>query len=275
MDLKLHVIFSAIVCLTMLSMVAQSKKVHHIHWNKNNPMFMRGGLSNIVDVNVGNLPSEYDQVNIICPRSKPGTRYPERHVIYSVSREEYMSCRITNPKPKIIAVCSKPHQLLYFTITFRSFTPTPGGLEFHPGKDYYFISTSSREDLHRRVGGGCASNNMRMVFRVADNSYDYQTNLIEEEIEFVKTSTTTKPPQPIRDEPKIVFMDPRTRFVNYGYLPYQKIVEEEVDNAISNEVRNKALPYTSDPTNGSTGINGQTSLFGLILATLLTVLLRP
>ena len=117
---------------------------------------------------MGNLPWEYDQVNLICPVSKPGSRYPEKHVIYSVTKDEFESCRITNPKPRIVAVCNKPHRLMYFTITFRSFTPTPGGLEFLPGQDYYFISTSSREDLHRRVGGGCSTNNMRMIFKVQE-----------------------------------------------------------------------------------------------------------
>merc|ERR1712150_77506 len=48
-------------------------------------------------------------------------------------------------------------------------TPTPGSLEYNPGQDYYFISTSSREDLHRRVGGGCATHNMKMIFKVTDN----------------------------------------------------------------------------------------------------------
>lgn len=56
-----------------------------------------------------------------------------------VSKEEYDTCRITNPSPRVIAVCDKPYKLMYFTITFRSFTPQPGGLEFHPGQDYYFI----------------------------------------------------------------------------------------------------------------------------------------
>ncbi|CAL8134914.1 unnamed protein product [Orchesella dallaii] len=55
---------------------------------------------------------------------------------------------------------------MYFTITFRSFTPQPGGLEFRPGQDYYFISTSSRDDLHRRVGGRCSTHNMKVVFKV-------------------------------------------------------------------------------------------------------------
>ena len=44
----------------------------------------------------------------------------------------------------------------------------PNTLEFHPGKSYYFISTSSGDDLHRRVGGYCTNNNMKVVFKVAD-----------------------------------------------------------------------------------------------------------
>jgi ephrin-B len=144
-------------------------KLHYIHWNRNNPMFRLDNTDHIIDVNEGNLPWEYDQANIICPVSKPGDRYPEKHVIYSVSREEFDSCRISNPKPKIVAICNQPHRLMYFTITFRSFTPTPGSLEYKPGQDYFFISTSSREDLHRRVGGGCATHNMKMIFKVADN----------------------------------------------------------------------------------------------------------
>ena len=59
-----------------------------------------------------------------------------------VSKEEYDTCRITNPNPRIIAVCDKPYKLMFFTITFRSFTPQPGGLEFRPGQDYYFICES-------------------------------------------------------------------------------------------------------------------------------------
>ncbi|XP_040580094.1 ephrin-B2-like [Lepeophtheirus salmonis] len=148
-----------------------SKKVHYLHWNRANPMFHPRNNEHILNVNQGNLPWEYDQVNIICPVSKPGVHYPETHVIYSVSKAEYESCRITNPKPRIVAICNDPYKVMYFTITFRSFTPTPGGLEFKPGADYYFISTSSREDLHRRVGGGCASHNMRMIFKVARNDH--------------------------------------------------------------------------------------------------------
>lgn len=83
-----------------------------------------------------------------------------------MSKEEYETCRITNPIPRVIAVCDKPYKTMYITITFRPFTPQPGGLEFLPGHDYYFISTSSKEDLHLRVGGRCASDNMKVVFKV-------------------------------------------------------------------------------------------------------------
>lgn len=89
-----------------------------------------------------------------------------RYIIYNVSKDEYETCRITNPNPRIIAVCDKPYKLMYFTITFRPFTPQPGGLEFLPGHDYYFISTSTGDDLHRRIGGRCTTHNMKIVFKV-------------------------------------------------------------------------------------------------------------
>jgi len=84
-----------------------------------------------------------------------------------VSKEEYEDCRITQAQPRVIAVCDQPHDLKYVTITFRSFTPTPGGLEFKPGKDYFFISTSSKNDIYRRLGGRCSKNNMRLVFKIS------------------------------------------------------------------------------------------------------------
>ena len=146
--------------------------MHNIHWNSSNPLFNDEG--NIIQVNGGNHPWEYDQVNIVCPFYKSGIRgsignhNQERYVVYSVSKTEYDSCRITQPNPRIIAVCDRPYELMYFTITFRSFTPTPGGLEFRPGQSYYFISTSSKNDIHRRVGGGCSTHNMKITFKVAD-----------------------------------------------------------------------------------------------------------
>jgi len=154
------------------STVVDARKMHNIYWNTTNPMFRIDNTDNIIDINKeDNLPTEYDQANIICPRYSTGTRQAdiEKYIIYNVSRDEYENCRISQrPTPRVIALCDKPHQLMYFTITFRSFTPTPGGLEFKPGVDYFFISTSSRSDLHRKIGGRCTSHNMKLVFKVAD-----------------------------------------------------------------------------------------------------------
>lgn len=106
--------------------------------------FRIDNTDHIIDVNKGNVQFEYDQVDIICPVYMPGTfdEDAEKYIIYNVSKEEYETCRITNPNPRIIAICDKPYKLMYFTITFRPFTPQPGGLEFLPGKDYYFICES-------------------------------------------------------------------------------------------------------------------------------------
>ena len=113
-------------------------------------------------------------MNIICPVLKPGTKEGEQHIIYSVEKEEFDNCRITNPKSRIVAICNKPQLSLYFTITFRSFSPTPGGLEFTPGRDYYFISTSSNRDIHTRVGGWCSSHNMKIRVRMQQRNIQAQ-----------------------------------------------------------------------------------------------------
>ncbi|VVC37196.1 Ephrin receptor-binding domain,Cupredoxin [Cinara cedri] len=150
--------------------------------------FRIDNTDHIIDVNRGNQPFEYDQVNIVCPVYAPGTHESdaEKYIIYNVSKEEYDMCRITNPNPRIIAYCDKPYKLMYVTITFRSFTPQPGGLEFQPGQDYYFISTSSKDDIHRRIGGRCSTNNMKVVFKVCCRPEDQQNN---------NQNLATRPPQ--------------------------------------------------------------------------------
>ena len=159
-------------CCCVIDGLEAVKQSHYIHWNTTNPIFRIDNTDHIIDVNRGNKPWEYDQVNIICPVYRHGhtpQEEKETSVIYSVSKDEYETCRITQPHPRVIAVCNQPHELMYFTITFRSFTPTPGGMEFTPGKDYYFITTSTSDDLYRRVGGRCQSNHMKVAFKVADN----------------------------------------------------------------------------------------------------------
>ncbi|XP_013772045.1 ephrin-B1-like isoform X3 [Limulus polyphemus] len=164
------VVFLLLTLLDIVTLDVVCVRLDDIYWNASNPIFRIDNTDHIIDVNKGNIPFEYDQVNIICPVYSPGTQEEdvERYIIYNVSKEEYDSCRINNPNSRVIAVCDKPHQLMYFTITFRSFTPQPGGLEFKPGQDYYFISTSGggHDQLHQRMGGRCATHNMKIIFKV-------------------------------------------------------------------------------------------------------------
>ena len=147
--------------------LVQGLKNHIVYWNSSNPIFRLDNQDHILRVNSENRPQEYDQLHLICPNSG------EQHVIYSVSEMEFESCHVTSPRPKIVAICQKPD---YFTITFRSFSPTPGGLEFKPGQTYYLISTSTSRDLHRRAGGYCSSHNMKMVLNIAP---DNQTSEVQ------------------------------------------------------------------------------------------------
>jgi len=203
--------------------------MHNIHWNASNPVFRIDRTDNVIDINGGNHPWEYDQVNIVCPVYKPGITEAaqEQYIIYSVTKQEYDSCRITQPSPKIIAVCNRPHELMYFTITFRSFTPTPGGLEFRPGHSYYFISTSSKNDLHRRVGGGCSTHNMKITFRVAaDNTIPSRVNEEVSEVNLQPPSLVSSPSEVGDLLPKETFYYPTSEVEKAGFYHHKQSHQE-------------------------------------------------
>ena len=142
------------------SLVTGSKN-HILFWNTTNPIFRLDHSSHQrIRVNEGNMPGQYDQLHLICPDSS------EQHVVYSVSRLEFETCRINSPDARIVALCTRPE---LYTITFRSVSPTPGSPVFEPGKTYYLISTSSARDLYKKAGGYCSTHNMKMMFDVADN----------------------------------------------------------------------------------------------------------
>ena len=100
--------------------------------------FRIDNTDHIVDVRVG------QQINIVCPMlsSSPSASEEdssnsiaeERFVIYVVNKEEYDTCRIMDQHPRTIAKCDDPQRRNIVTITFRSFSPMPGGLEYYPGK---------------------------------------------------------------------------------------------------------------------------------------------
>jgi len=137
----------------------------NIFWNTSNTLFA-AGTPPTIEVNRDTGPWQFDQVNLICPSGPDNT---EKHIIYSVNKEEYEACEVWSDTPKIVAVCDKPKNFLYFTITFRYFTPSPRQLEFKPGETYFFISTSEPSDVHTRRGGACSTHNMKMQFRIGDS----------------------------------------------------------------------------------------------------------
>ena len=211
--------------------ISKGNGMHNIHWNSSNPLFRN--TDNIIQVNGGNHPWEYDQVNIVCPVYKPGMSkdvLQEKYIVYVVSKQEYDTCRISEPNPRIIAVCDQPHKLMYFTITFRSFTPTPGGLEFRPGQSYYFISTSSRNDIHRRVGGGCSTHNMKITFKVAEAKRTKPILTIEEKNNHLQPSRDSIHPQQFVRKPTQTLYYPQLEIAKVKEFFYHRKPKEFVQS---------------------------------------------
>jgi hypothetical protein len=269
----LQLLLPIIFFLSRLSLVTSTQMLD-LYWNATSSMFRIDNTDHILDVNAGNHPWEYDQVNLVCPVYKPGTeeKLQEQYIIYSVSKQEYDSCRITQANPRIVAVCNQPHNLMYFTITFRSFTPTPGGMEFIPGHDYYFISTSSRTDLHRRVGGACSSKNMKLMFKVApdlphEQNIDRDNTIISTHNKkldsFVKIAKQTKhqQPNPLRADyhRKMLIEESRRKLRDYTrnkdaksseshhtvlYYPWREMIQERTGYFSSDEADTTSIDLT-------------------------------
>ncbi len=171
---------------------------------------------------------EYDQVNIVCPLYTNSTKQEdvEQFVIYHVTRDEYDMCRIMNARPHIIAQCNSPYNMRYFTISFRSFSPNPGAIEFRSGKDYYFISTSSKSDLHLRDGGMCRTHNMKLVFKLADGSQQ-------------STQPPLPPPPPPADPPVKPLQDNQLMNFNTPLPPSLNNLEFSADEKKERRRRRK------------------------------------
>jgi len=246
------VVARLLLVLALQAATVISMRTHFVYWNSTNPAFRLDNTDHIIDVNKGNLPWEYDQLHLICPQNG------EQHVIYSVSKEDFESCRVSNSRPKIVAICNKPDSFMYFTITFRSFSPTPGGMEFKAGQDYYFISTSTKRDLHRRVGGYCSTHNMRMVFRVAEKVVNQDSNVVQVQVNHprkVETTTTTTTTQAPRMWSARVPKD-RQDYIYY-YQPWhqreQRLRDERlrIEEIATNEILT-ALPLTAGSSSSVT-----------------------
>merc|ERR1712045_164709 len=240
-----HIIMLSYIILFTLATSVMGK-THYVYWNSTNPIFKMDNNDHVLDVNSGNSASEYDQMHLICPNSG------EQHVVYSVTEDEYNSCRVTSQRPRIVAVCDRPGVFRYFTITFRSFSPTPGGLEFKPGQTYYFISTSTRRDLHRRAGGYCSTHNMKMALKIGEQApqHNYDNSALNSvRINVPRIVTTTTTTTTTTERPRQMW---RSRVPDYrsDYIYYYKPwAQQGLNKFIKIEPLNKntvsALPLTS------------------------------
>ena len=263
------------VAVLLLSLTYTSEaltKIHKVYWNTTNPLFRIDNTDHIVDVNNGNLPWEYDQLNLICPHNSL-----EKHIVYSVTKEEFDGCRVTNPKPKIVAICNKPESFMYFTITFRSFSPTPGGLEFKPGQDYYFISTSTKRDIHRRVGGYCQSHKMKMVFRVHDNTAQRIENTVPSYsgLNDVRSQPQTRAWAGLRPGSDYIYYykpwasEPRHQVRTQRLRPRQlSPMSDSTHRRVGSKIL-KALPLTAASSAGQACVGVLASLLALVTVSLL------
>ena len=90
------------------------------------------------------------KLQVVCPnpamipipveRSTPKEELYEN--LWMVEKQAYDACAIDTSKyqNRLLMRCDTPLQLRYFSIVFQRFSAVgPDGLEFEPGKDYFFI----------------------------------------------------------------------------------------------------------------------------------------
>ncbi|VDP20152.1 unnamed protein product [Soboliphyme baturini] len=121
-----------------------------------------------------------DSVEIYCPLYNDTVTQDqaEYNIIYMVSEFGYKNCILDNERP--VGQCFSPYSDTTIRIVFREFTPLPNGLEFQPGRSYYFITTSDGtvEGVHNRRGGLCSERNMRLRV-IMMSEFDETTNELE------------------------------------------------------------------------------------------------
>lgn len=122
--------------------------------------FRIDNTDHIVDVKLGN------RMNIFCPFPIESTDDGSNFVIYVVNKEEYDTCRILSDSPRTIGECRNSKKPLYYTLTFRQFSPIPGAIDYKPGNDYYFMAASGDKDKHQKVDALCRDYNMKIIIKV-------------------------------------------------------------------------------------------------------------
>ncbi|QQP34569.1 Putative Ephrin-B3, partial [Caligus rogercresseyi] len=114
---------------------------------------------NILDVNHGNEPGNTIRSTSSVQNYSPSSTTQNEKMMMKKKNMPH-----TQPASRIVALCDKPHELIYFTISLRSSRP-PLAAWSSARKRLYFISTSSPSDLKSKNGGRCSSHNMKIAFK--------------------------------------------------------------------------------------------------------------
>ena len=138
--------------MTFIKYVSCAENHHVVYWNTSNIEFQ---TEQVLEVTEGS------QVHIVCPNNK------EQHLVHLVSHSDFNRCSLSRSS-RVVMVCDKRRPGQYRSFTIRPYSPTPGGLEFKPGQEYFLVSTSSAKNLHQRRRGFCSSHNMRLLLRVSE-----------------------------------------------------------------------------------------------------------
>ena len=138
--------------MTFIKYVSCAENHHVVYWNTSNIEFQ---TEQALEVTEGN------QVHIVCPNNK------EQHLVHLVSQSDFNKCSLSRSS-RVVMVCDKRRPGQYRSFTIRPYSPTPGGLEFNPGQEYFLVSTSSTKNVHQRRGGFCSSHNMRLLLHVSE-----------------------------------------------------------------------------------------------------------
>ncbi|CAH3029887.1 unnamed protein product, partial [Porites evermanni] len=126
------------------------------------------------------------KINIVCPNpasllSEQDSSTPIEQMyenMWIVSKDEYDKCVVNKSisgdfSKRNLLKCQSPLQLTYYEMVFRAYSP-PEGLEFTPGKKYYFIATSNGNinSISNYEGGRCVTYNMKLIIYVCRGHTD-------------------------------------------------------------------------------------------------------
>ncbi|CDW54799.1 Ephrin domain containing protein [Trichuris trichiura] len=181
-DLEIIITWAILGLLISFLPIVSCRQLADVYWNASSATFLLANrYGPTLDVQIG------DRLNILCPYySTPTAATPRLDAyleIYRVPKDGYEKCMLSEGS-KIVGVCATPETVTPLTLVVREFTANPSGLEFKPGRRYYFITTSdgSREGMSNANGGLCRSNGMKMVMDVQNAA----------------NNLTSKPPNPAK-----------------------------------------------------------------------------